>query len=84
MIKYSEHRVGLVNLETTFKAIENIDKLIKHYSEDKPGPAYCQFSAIGIGEVSVQFRREIILDPLNQQREKLTSYLKTMGIDYDQ
>lgn len=84
MIKYSEHRVGLVNLQTTFKAIENIDKLIEHYSVDKPGPAYCQFSVVGVGEVSVQFHREIILEPLKQQREKLTSYLKTMDIDYDQ
>lgn len=82
MIKLSEHRTSLINLKFTIDALENIDTLIKWYSKDKPGPAYCEFSHVdGPGKVSIQFDRNIIIAALNAQRESLVNYCATLGIE---
>ena len=80
MIKLSEHRTALINLGNTIDAIEEIDLLINRYSEDKPGPAYCNFEYMGPVN-KVQFDRSIILVALKAQRQRLVDYLETLGIE---
>ena len=82
MIKLSENRTALINIPITIKAIDDFDYLIKYYSEDKPGPAYCTFKNIdGPGESSVQIDRPTIVETLKLQRQKLVDYLATLGIE---
>ena len=82
MIKLDEKRTALINLKATIDALENIDTLIKWYSEDKPGPAYCEFSYVdGPGKVSVQFDRKTMIIALNAQRESLVNYFAELGIE---
>lgn len=82
MIKLSGNRTQLINLKVTIDALDEFDTLIKYYSVDKPGPAYCKFSYVdGIGECSVQIDRSIIVPTLQAQRQKLVDYLATLGIE---
>jgi hypothetical protein len=82
MIKLSENRTQLMNMKTTIDALDEFDTLIKYYSVDKPGPAYCKFSYVdGIGECSVQIDRSIVVPTLQAQRQKLVDYLATLGIE---
>lgn len=80
MVKLSDNRTALINLGTTIGAIEDLDKLIKLYSEDKPGPAYCNFEYHG-PITKVQFNRSIIVVALKAQRQHLVDYLATLGIE---
>lgn len=84
MIKLSENKVALSNLDNTFNALESINKLITHYSEDKPGPAYCTFEQMGYTGTAVQFNRKVILVALEEQKESLVNYLANLGIDANQ
>jgi hypothetical protein len=82
MIKLSENKTALINLESTISALENIAELIKMYEVDKPGPAYCLFKyAEGIPVAEVQFDRQIMVDALYAQRLVLIDYLANLGID---
>ena len=80
MIKLSENRTALINLGHTIDAIEELEKLILQYSEDKPGPAYCNFEYVG-PVTKVQFDRSIIVVALKAQRQKLVDYLAGLGIE---
>lgn len=80
MIKLSKNRNALINLGVTVDALEEIDKLIARYSEDKTGPAYCSFEYIGPVN-KVQFDRQIIITALKAQRQKLVDYLAGLGIE---
>ena len=82
MIKLSENRVALINLGVTINAIDELDTLIKFYSVDKPGPAYCTCTNVdGPGEVKVQIDRKIMVPALQAQRQKLVDYLAGLGIE---
>lgn len=81
MIKLSENKTALVKLETTIKAFESIHYLIEKYSEEKVGPAYCAFDYIAVEHSKVQFDRKIIVEALEKQKEKLVTYLASLGID---
>ena len=82
MIKLEEKRTALINLKLTIDALDTIDTLIKWYSQDKPGPAYCEFNYVdGPGKVSVQFDRKFMIDALKNQRQSLVDYFATLGIE---
>jgi len=82
MIKLSEKRVELMNLKVTIDALDEINILIKYYSVDKPGSAYCTFKYVdGPGQVDTHFDRKIIVTALEAQRQKLVDYLATLGIE---
>lgn len=82
MVKLSDHRVALMNLGVTINAIEEFDTLIKFYSNDKPGPAYCTCTHVdGPGEVKLQIDRKILVPALQAQRQKLVDYMATLGIE---
>ncbi len=82
MVKLSENRVALMNLGVTINAIEEFDTLIKFYSVDKPGPAYCTLTHVdGPGELKVQIDRKLMVPTLQAQRQKLVDYLATLGIE---
>lgn len=82
MIKLEDHRSGLINIKGTIEALEHIDRLIDHYSEDLPGPAYCKFNHVyGLDDVIVQFDRQIMITALTEQRQKLVNYFATLGIE---
>lgn len=82
MVKLSENRVALINLGTTIAAMDELDTLIKFYSEDKPGPAYVTYTHVdGPGEVKVQIDRKIMVPALQAQRQKLVDYLATLGVE---
>ena len=81
MIKLSENRVALMNLKFTINALDELNILIKYYSEDKLGPAYCTFRHTDTGEFDVQIDRKIMLPALQAQRQVLIDYLSTLGIE---
>ena len=81
MLKLSENKTALINLDSTIRALENLDFLINTYKEDKPGPDYCIFDYQPSEQANVQFDRQIILVALNSQRNNLVEYLKTFNID---
>ena len=84
MIKLSDKRIELVNLKSTIQAIDDLDSLIKQYSENKPGPAYVTFTMVeGYGSINVQFDRAIILVALKAHRAKLVEYMADLGIEVD-
>jgi len=81
MISLKDNHIALMNLTGTIYALENIDKLIKEYSEDKPSPAYVTFEfTLFENHDKVQFDRAIMVKALYEQREKLTDYLARLGI----
>ncbi len=81
MISLAQRRVELVNLPVTIKAIEDLELLIKYYSKDLPGPAYCQFDHVdGPGAVRVQLDRKITIQALRAQLQRLYDYLESLGI----
>lgn len=83
MIKLNEKKNSLLGIEKTIGALENIDGLIKIYSEPKPGPAYVTFEYFGsVGKnPSVQFERSIMITALRSQRENLVKALAKLGVD---
>ena len=82
MVKLSENRVALINLGTTIAAMDDLDVLIKFYSEDKPGPAYVTYTHVdGPGEVKVQIDRKIMVPALKAQKQRLVDYLATLGVE---
>ena len=82
MISLKTHKIALINLESTIKALSNINRLIGVYSADTSGPAYVKFDhVLGHGLVDVQIDRAIILPALKAQREELVKYFATFGID---
>lgn len=69
MISLKDNRTALLNLKSTIHSLEQLDSLIKFYSIDKPGPAYCTFEHIDAPiEVKVQFDRSFIVTALKEQR----------------
>ena len=81
MISLEENRTSLINLPSTIKALEDLDKLIVEYSKDLPGPAYTVFDVDRTKPIKVQFQRSIVLTALWKRREVLVEYLSTLGID---
>jgi hypothetical protein len=82
MIKLSDNRIALLNLGTTITALERLDAVIKSYSADKSGPAYCKFTNVnGQEELNVQIDRDLIVPTLQAQRKKLVDYLAALGIE---
>lgn len=88
MIKLKDNLVSLQNLPVTIKALEELDHLIKFYSANKPGPAYCAFKYVdGSGDITaradieVQFNRKFIIEALHKQRQVLVDYLYGLGIE---
>lgn len=81
MIKLSEHKTALVNIDTTVKALEDLNRLISTYKVDLPGPAYCSFHYVGTEDIKVQFNRKKMVELLKEQRQQLVDYLATLGID---
>lgn len=82
MISVKDNMVSLSNLGVTFNAITNLDDVIAHYSEDKPGPAYLYFKNYPVPD-GFQIERRIILVALHQQRHVLIDYLASIGIAWD-
>lgn len=80
MISLSEKRVSLVNLGHTLEALDKLEGLIKHFSENKPGPAYLTVR-FASDNPEIQIDRAVFLVALKAQREKLVEYLATLGID---
>lgn len=81
MIKLSENKTALLNLNLTIKALESVDYLIKEYQQDKVGPAYCTLEYVAIDHSRIQFDRKIMVTALQSQRQKLVEYLAELGID---
>lgn len=82
MISLNDNRGALCNLKLTIDALDQLDLLIKYYSKDKGGPAYCTFGYVdGPGDVKVQIARSVIVPALVSQRNNLVTYLATLGID---
>lgn len=82
MISLKENRAALMNLKGTIAAIDNLDSLIRNYSEQKLGPAYASFNIVDT-EYAVQFDRPVIVSALNQQRQRLVEYMEQLGIKVD-
>lgn len=80
-ISIKEHGIGLANLGHTFDAIRNLNKAIRIYSVDKPGPAYIKFDHELIDPAQIE--RSIMVTALKAQRERLIDYLRSMGLDWD-
>lgn len=80
MIKLTDNRVALMNLGATIKALDDLDELIRHYSDPKPGPAYVSFEHLD-RPMSVQIDRSIMLVALNAKRDKLVEYMASLGIE---
>ena len=80
MISLKYNSIALYNLNKTLEALSTMDAMIKTYSENKQSPAYTFFRN---GEVKfdVQFDRDIIIQALQDQRQRLVEYLATLGID---
>lgn len=83
MIKLSENKTALVNLGSTIKALDSLDYLITEYSQDKVGPACCEFNYVAVDHKNVQIDRKIIVKALKEQRQVLVDYLSTLGIEVD-
>ena len=83
MIKLSEKKTALCGLGDTISALESLDYLITKYSEDKAGPAYCQFEHVVADRAKVQIDRPIIVKALKEQRQKLVDYMNTLNIEVD-
>jgi len=83
MIKLSENKTALVNLGSTIKALDSLDYLIAEYSQDKVGPAYCEFNYVAVDHKKVQIDRKIIVKALKEQRQVLVDYLNTLSIEVD-
>lgn len=82
MIKLSENKTSLVNLNSTIKAVDSLDYLIKEYQQDhKVGPAYCNLEYVANDHSKVQIDRKIMVVALQSQRQKLVDYLASLGID---
>lgn len=80
MIKLKDNRVALINLGNTIKAIDQLDELIRHYSNPVPGPAYVSFEHLD-HSMSAQIDRSIMLVALRAQRDKLVEYMASLGIE---
>ena len=81
MIKLSDNKTALVNLNKTIEAIETLEYLIKEYSVAKAGPAYCKFNYVSSDHSEVQINRAIMVVALKSQRQHLVDYLEKLGID---
>ena len=82
MIKLSENKTALKNLDRTIAALETLDYLINKYKEEgKIGPAYCKFDYVDTDRSNVQIDRPIMVETLTKQRKVLVDYLATLGID---
>lgn len=81
MISVKQNKIALLNLRATFDAIENIDKAIAKYSDGSTGPAYIAFEYANLE--NLQIDRELMVTALVGQREKLVSYLRSLGIEWD-
>lgn len=81
MIKLSENKTALKNLDTTIAALETLDYLIKEYKQAKVGPVCCNFEYVSEYHDSVQFDRPIMVEALTKQRQVLVDYLASLGID---
>lgn len=81
MIKLSENKTALMNMEGLLRALDSVDYLIETYEEQKPGPAYCKFEYVAEGHSKVQFDRDIILQALRSKRAVLVEHLAYLGID---
>lgn len=68
----------------TMKAIDTLSALIKHYRDSKGPVAYVNFLVgIGDGRVSAQLDREIALEALIKQHDRLCEYVAKYGIKYE-
>lgn len=72
-------------IQTTMEAIERHDRLIDHYSENKPGPAYLIAKVNNSSNHSeIQFDRDVMLTALKEQRQRyVDSIEQRFGIKYD-
>jgi hypothetical protein len=79
MISLKENATAICNLKGTIEALETLDTLIENYSEDLPGPAYlmCEY----VGDVRIQLERDIMINALKAQRNRLIADLADLGID---
>lgn len=82
MIKLSENRTALLNLNITIKAIENFDNLIQKYV-DFAGPVCIKINNSG-SDHNVQFDSDILVAALQDQRARLVEYMASLGIDANQ
>lgn len=80
MISLKYNSTALYNLNKTLEALSTMDAMIKTYSENKQSPAYTFFRN---GEIKseVQFDRDIVVQALQDQRQRLVEYLASLGID---
>lgn len=83
MINLRDNKTALLNLGATIEALESLDCLIKKYSEDKVGPAYCEFEYVETKHSKVQIERSIMVKALKEQRQVLVKYLNTLNIQVD-
>lgn len=81
MIKLSENKTSLINLNHTIEAIETLDYLINEYSVDKASPVYCKFNYVSSDHSEVQIDRKIMVIAFKSQRQRLVAYLEKLGID---
>lgn len=65
----------LDSIRTTLVAIEEIDRAIDYYSEDKPGPAYIT-AKMFTQSSDFQLDRDVMLVALNEQKRRYIEYLK--------
>jgi hypothetical protein len=83
-LKLSEHRTALMNLRVTFRALDNINSLIKEYEKEVPGPAYVKFDHVRHimdEHDNVQIDRKTMVIALKTERESLVQYLASLGIE---
>lgn len=74
----------LKSVMITMGAIEDIDKAILYYSEDKPGPAYVFFEHTPFIDPNFQFDRDVMISALTEQKRRYVENLKARyGVEYD-
>jgi hypothetical protein len=81
MISLKDNRTALINLRTTVEALERIDMLIEHYSVALPDIAHVDINRYNKTTTEVQLSADILVTALEAQRERLTEYLASLGID---
>jgi hypothetical protein len=82
MISLKKNRIALINLQTSINAIDEIDELIKFYSDStKTAPVYLNVKYYMGESTELQMKRNVFVDALRGQRVVLVKYLADLGID---
>lgn len=76
----------LKSIETTLEAIDRIERMLKSYCEDSPGPVYMIVETSDREQREpIQFSREHFREFMNQRKQQLIQHLEERfeGFEYD-